>query len=60
MIRGQLYSKFNFKDTIFKKIEERESAGYTSLTDSDVMDILDACERNNIELSRKKLKRFGV
>ena len=40
--------KFNFK-----KIEEREVAGYSSLTDSDVMNILDECERNNIELFRK-------
>ena len=47
------------KDIIFKKIEERENAGYDSLTDSDVMDILDECERNKIELSRKELKRFG-
>lgn len=47
------------KEIVLKKCEERESAGFEELHDSDIMDILDECERNNIKVTRKDLHVLG-
>lgn len=48
------------KKIILAKCNEREREGYDSLTDSDIMDIIEECERRGIEVTREKLKEFGI
>ena len=48
------------KKIILAKCDEREREGYDSLTDSDIMDIIEECERRGIEVTREKLKEFGI
>ena len=48
------------KEIILAKCDEREKAGYDSLTDSDIMDILDECKRKGIFVSRKELEMLGL
>lgn len=52
--------KNKIKEIVTAKLNERESAGYQTLTDSDIMDILEEFERNNIEISRKELEVLGL
>lgn len=46
------------KKIILAKCDEREREGYDHLTDSDIMDIIEECERKRIEVTRKKLEQF--
>ena len=46
------------KKIILAKCDEREREGYDHLTDSDIMDIIEECERRGIEVTRKKLEEF--
>lgn len=46
------------KKIILAKCDEREREGYDYLTDSDIMDIIEECERKRIEVTRKKLEEF--
>lgn len=48
------------KDIILAKCNEREQAGYDHLNDSDIMDILEECERKNIPVTRKELEQLGI
>ena len=48
------------KDIILAKCNERESQGYDTLTDSDIMDILEECERKQIKITRKELEQLGM
>lgn len=48
------------KKIILAKCDEREREGYDRLTDSDIMDIIEECERRGIEVTREKLKEFGI
>lgn len=48
------------KKIILAKCDEREREGYDHLTDSDIMDIIEECERRGIEVTREKLKKFGI
>lgn len=50
----------DLKDIILAKCDEREQAGYDHLTDSDIMDILEECERKNILVTRKELEQLGL
>ena len=47
------------KEIVLKKCDERERAGYKHLTDSDIMTILEECERKNIHVTRKELEELG-
>ena len=42
------------------KIKERENAGYDYLTDSDIMDILEESERQNLKVTRKMLHYLNI
>lgn len=44
------------KDIVLTKCNEVESQGYDHLTDSDIMDILEECDRQGITVSRKELE----
>lgn len=48
------------KKIILAKCNEREHEGYDHLTDSDIMDIIEECERRGIEVTREKLKELGI
>lgn len=43
------------KQIILNKCNEREQSGYDHLNDSDIMDILEECERNGQPISRKEI-----
>ena len=45
---------------VLEKCNEREKAGYDTLTDSDVMDILEECERIGVNATRQDLKELGI
>ena len=53
-------NKWELKEIILAKCDEREREGYDSLTDSDIMDIIEECEWRGIEITREKLKEFGI
>lgn len=44
------------KKIILNKCNEREQNGYDHLNDSDIMDILEECERCDQSLSRKEIE----
>lgn len=44
------------KQIILNKCDERKRDGYDHLNDSDIMDILEECERCNQPLSRKEIE----
>ena len=46
------------KCIILDKCDERESRGYDTLNDSDVMDILEECERLDVEISREYINKL--
>lgn len=48
------------KKIILAKCDEREREGYDHLTDSDIMDIIEECQRKRIEVTREKLKALGI
>ncbi len=48
------------KDVILAKCDERERMGFDHLNDSDVMDILEECERKNIPVTRKEIEQLGM
>ena len=48
------------KEIILNKCYELEHQGYDHLNDSDIMDILEECERKNIPVTRKDLEQLGV
>ena len=48
------------KDIILTKCDECERNGFGYLNDSDVMDILEECERRNIFVTRKELEQLGM
>ena len=48
------------KDIILAKCDERERMGFDHLNDSDIMDILEECERKNILVTRKEIEQLGV
>ncbi|WP_156092990.1 hypothetical protein [Lachnospira multipara] len=48
------------KDIVLAKCNERENQGYDSLRDSDIMDILEECERKQIKITRKELEQLGM
>ena len=43
-----------------EKVIEREKAGYESLYDSDVMDIMDECKRRGVPFTRQDLIDAGL
>lgn len=45
---------------IMAKIDEREKLGYDTLTDSDVMDIIDECNEKGIPCTRTELIEAGI
>jgi hypothetical protein len=48
------------KEIILNKCNEREQSGYDHLTDSDIMDILEECERRSIQVTRQELEALGL
>ena len=48
------------KNVILAKCDERERLGYDHLGDSDIIDILEECERKNIPVTRKELEKLGM
>lgn len=48
------------KDIILAKCDECERNGFDYLSDSDVMDILEECERRNISVTRKEIEQLGM
>ncbi len=48
------------KSIILAKCDERERLGYDHLNDSDIMSILEECERKNIPVTRKEIEQLGV
>ena len=48
------------KKIILAKCDEREREGYDYLTDSDIMDIIEECERKKLDVTRIKLKELGI
>ncbi len=48
------------KDIILAKCDERERMGFGHLNDSDIMDILEECERKNIPVTRKEIEQLGI
>ena len=47
------------KDIILAKCDERERMGFDHLTDSDIMSILEECERKGIPVTRKEIEQLG-
>lgn len=45
---------------ILKVCDDREKLGYDTLTDSDVMDIIDEAERKGIPCGREELIEAGL
>ena len=54
MKRGQI-----IKQVILKKCEEREISGYTTLQDSDIMDILDELKEQGVTLTKEEMQNLG-
>ena len=52
--------KKKFTKVILAKIDEAEKRGYDYLTDSDVMDILEECQRQKIPYTRDDLIACGL
>ncbi len=50
----------DLKEIVLKKCNEREQAGFDTLHDSDIMDILEECEREGIKVTREDLKKLGL
>lgn len=50
--------KEKIKSIILSKCNERDIAGYDSLNDSDIMDILEKCERNRVKMSREEIRKL--
>ncbi len=48
------------KDIIVAKCDERERMGFDHLNDSDIMSILEECERKNIPVTRKEIEQLGM
>ncbi len=48
------------KDIILVKCDEREQMGFDHLNDSDIMDIIEECERKNIPVTRKEIEQLGM
>jgi len=48
------------RDIILAKCDERERMGFNHLNDSDIMDILEECERKNIHVTRKEIEQLGM
>jgi len=48
------------KDIILAKCDERERKGFDHLNDSDIMAILEECERKNIPVTRKEIEQLGM
>ncbi len=47
------------KEIILAKCDERERLGYDHLNDSDIMDILEECERKGVPVTRKEIEALG-
>lgn len=45
---------------ILAKCDERERKGYDHLNDSDIMDIIEECERKGIPVTRKEIEALGM
>ena len=65
LIRGRgmergVYMTKELKDIILAKCDECERNGFDYLSDSDVMDILEECERRNISVTRKEIEQLGM
>lgn len=48
------------KDVILAKCDEREKAGFDHLNDSDIIDILEECQRKGIKYTRQDLEELGL
>ncbi len=48
------------KDIILAKCDEQERMGFNHLNDSDIMSILEECERKNIPATRKEIEQLGM
>ena len=48
------------KDVVLAKCDEREKAGFDHLNDSDIMDILEECQRKGIKYTRQDLEELGL
>ena len=46
------------KTIIIDKCDERENQGYDHLNDSDIMDILEECQKLNIDISRAYIDKI--
>lgn len=56
----RLFTNKELIDIILTKYEKRERMGYDHLNDSDIMDILEECERRNITITREELEQLGM
>jgi len=54
------YMTKELKDIILTKCDECERNGFDYLDDSDIMDILEECERRNIFITRKEIEQLGM
>lgn len=48
------------KDIILAKCDECEQRGSDHLNDSDIMSILEECERKNIDVTREEIEQLGM
>jgi hypothetical protein len=48
------------KKVVIAKCDEREKAGFDHLNDSDIMDILEECQRKGIKYTRQDLEELGL
>lgn len=48
------------KKAVLQKCEDREKHGYKNLTDSNIMDIIEDCERKGVRMTRKDLECLGM
>ena len=48
------------RQIILNKCNEREQDGYDHLNDSDILDILEECERNGQPISRKEIEALTI
>lgn len=48
------------KNVVLAKCDEREKAGFDHLNDSDIMDILEECDRKHIKYTRQDLEELGL
>lgn len=44
------------KSIILKKCDEREQMGFDHLNDSDIMDIIEECDRQGAHISRREIE----